>query len=658
MNDKPVPLNGRHVLPLAQTPNAIRRLNIQALTNLADEIRNIIIDTVSQKGGHLASNLGVVELTLALHYAFQTPDDKLIWDVGHQVYCHKIITGRYSEFCAGLRQYKGLSGFPKKSESEYDHYDTGHGGTSLSFAVGMAEAIRRSGRNNWVIPIIGDGSMTAGVAFEALNQSGHLKQKNLLVIINDNDMSISPNVGALAQYISRRMVGPRAAGVRRYTKQLLAAIPRAGDDLIRLVQKLERSLKDLIQPGLLFEELGFQYLGPFDGHDLSTLVPVFKNVQNIPGPLLLHVLTKKGKGYEPAELEPERFHGASPFDRKTGKFLAKKAAPSYTSVFGDTLVSLAEKDDKIVAITAAMTLGTGLDKFAARFPDRLYDVGMAEQHGVAFAAGLANAGLRPIVAIYSTFMQRAYDQVFQEICLQDLPVTLILDRAGLVGADGPTHHGIYDLSFLRTLPNLGIVAPRDEYELKRAVLSIPALNRPLAIRYPRGTGAGVNLDRELPPIHWGTGECLVPGNDLTVVAAGPLVYEAVAVAEKLRSEDIMVEVIDARFVKPLDSALILQSIRKTGALITMEENTVIGGLGAAVLELLAAYGDLPKHVDLMGIPDRWIAMGTQKELYMELGLTAGELERRIRLMLQQRADDVPGNTDAASESDPRRQASD
>ncbi|MBN1878793.1 1-deoxy-D-xylulose-5-phosphate synthase [bacterium] len=660
MNKDLVPLNGRHVLPLVNTPHALRRLNNSALGQLADEIREVIIDTVSHTGGHLASNLGVVELTLALHYAFHTPEDKLIWDVGHQVYCHKIITGRHAGFRKGLRQYNGISGFPKKAESEFDHYDTGHGGTSLSYAIGMAEAIRCSGRRNWVIPIIGDGSMTAGVAFEALSQGGHLKQENLLVIINDNDMSISPNVGTLAQYISRRMVGPRAASVRRYTKQLLAAIPRAGDDLIRLVQKLERSLKDFIQPGLLFEELGFQYLGPFDGHDLNTLIPVFRNVQNIPGPLLLHVLTKKGQGYKPAELEPERFHGASPFNRDTGAFIVKNTPPSYTNVFGDALLDLGERDDRVVAITAAMTLGTGLDRFAERFPDRFYDVGMAEQHAVAFAGGLANAGLRPVVAIYSTFMQRAFDQVFQEICLQDVPVVMVLDRAGIVGADGPTHHGVFDLSFLRTLPNIGIIAPRDENELRRAVLSSLTFDKPVVIRYPRGNGIGVSLDKQPPLLEWGTGECLQEGTDVTVAAVGPLAMDAVHVAEKLCDAGISVEVIDARFVKPLDSALLLKSIRKTGALITLEENALAGGFGSAVLEMLAGYGAIPAVVELMAIPDRWVSMGSQAELRSDLGLSAAELERRIRLIVDRQSADAvrTAQSQPAEKHDSSRQISD
>jgi 1-deoxy-D-xylulose-5-phosphate synthase len=652
--------NGRNVLPLAQSPEALRKLNIKALVQLSDEIRALIIETVSRTGGHLASNLGVVELTLALHYAFQTPRDKLIWDVGHQVYCHKIVTGRQKKFQKALRQYKGLAGFPKKSESEFDHYDTGHGGTSISFAVGMAEAMRHSQSNSRVIPIIGDGSMTAGVAFEALSQAGHLKQQNLIVIINDNDMSISSNVGSLAQYISRRMVGPKAASVRKHTKQLLAAIPRAGDDLIRIVQKLERSLKDLIQPGLLFEELGFQYLGPFDGHDLETLIPVFQNVRNIPGPLLLHVLTKKGKGYQPAELEPERFHGAAPFQIKTGDFIREKTPPSYTSVFGDAMVQLGEKHPEVVAITAAMTLGTGLGKFAATYPERFYDVGMAEQHAVAFAGGLANAGLRPVVAIYSTFMQRAYDQVFQEICLQNTPVTLAMDRAGLVGADGPTHHGVYDLSFIRSLPNIGIIAPRDELELKKAVLSIPEFNRPVAIRYPRGKARGLKIPDSIQAMAWGVGECLLTGQNLTVIAAGPLVYEALAAAEKLQNEGIFVEVIDARFVKPLDSALILKSVTKTRSLITLEENALAGGFGAAVLEMLAGYDEIPHRVDMMAIPDQWINMGSQKQLHSEIGLTAQEIERRIRLLLSDhdKTKHVSGKTDSLNEPDSRRQTSD
>ncbi|MCD4655491.1 1-deoxy-D-xylulose-5-phosphate synthase [bacterium] len=633
MSHELVPLNGKKVLPLVNSPYALRRLNIRAMVQLAEEIRREIIETVSRTGGHIASNLGVVELTLALHYAFDTPRDKLIWDVGHQTYSHKIITGRRDSFRTSLRQMNGLSGFPKKSESEYDHFDTGHSGTSISFAVGMAESLRKAGSTNWSIPIIGDGSMTAGVAFEALSQGGNLKQENLLVIINDNDMSISPNVGTLAQYISRRMIGPRAASVRRHTKQLLANIPRAGEDLIRIVQKLERSIKDIIQPGLLFEELGFQYLGPFDGHDLESLISVFKNVQNISGPLLLHVLTKKGYGYKPAELEPERFHGASSFDIKTGDFVKKDGPPSYTSVFRDALVDLAIKDDRVVAVTAAMTLGTGLDRFAAKFPDRFYDVGIAEQHAIAFAGGLANAGLRPVTAIYSTFMQRAYDQVFQEICLQDVPVVMVLDRAGLVGADGPTHHGVFDLSFLRVLPNIGIIAPRDENELRRAVLSSVDFNRPVAIRYPRGAGQGCEIKQDVKPMIWGKGERLREGSDISIVVEGPLVYEALEVGEKLQKEGISLEIIDARFVKPLDSALILTSVRKTSKLITMEENAIAGGFGSAVLELLVGHNINLQQVDMIGIPDRWVSMGTQSQLRAELGLTARELERRVKLLV-------------------------
>lgn len=635
MSNGPKLRNGRKVLPLVKSPHALRRLNIAALKQLAEEIRETVIETVSETGGHLASNLGVVELTVALHYTFDTPKDKLVWDVGHQIYPHKILTGRLDKFKTGLRQLNGLSGFPKKKESEYDHFDTGHSGTSISFAVGMAEALRQQNETNWVIPIIGDGSMTAGVAFEALNQGGNLKPENLIVIINDNDMSIAPNVGALAQYVSRRMIGPRAASVRRYTKQLIAHIP-AGHDIIRIVQKLERSVKDFIQPGLLFEELGFQYLGPFDGHDLETLVPVLRNVKNIPGPLILHVLTKKGYGYQPAELAPERFHGASPFDRKTGNFHKKGGHPAYTSVFRDALVDLGKKDERVVAITAAMTLGTGLDKFAETFPDRFYDVGIAEQHAVAFAGGLANSGLRPFVAIYSTFMQRAYDQVFQEVCLQDVPVVLVMDRAGLVGADGPTHHGAFDLSFIRALPNIGIIAPRDENELRRAVLSAVSFSRPLAIRYPRGNGVGVTLESNPEPMEWGVGECLRTGTDLTVLAAGPLVYEAISIADQLEKEGISIEVIDARFVKPLDTALILGSIRKTGRLITLEENALAGGFGASVMEMLTGHDFNLKHVDLIGIPDEWVPMGTQAELRSGLGLTAGELERRIRLAISQK----------------------
>ncbi len=625
-------------LPEIKSPEDIRKLNFEQLGTLAEEIHQVIVDTVARTGGHLASNLGVIELTLALHFAFDTPRDKLIWDVGHQVYTHKIITGRCDALQKGLRQYQGIAGFPKKSESEYDHYDTGHSGTSISFALGMAEALDPDSDER-VIAIIGDGSTTAGVAFEALNQSGQLENKNLIVVLNDNDMSISPNVGSLSQYISRRMVSPNAASVRRRVKSLLQSIPRAGDDLIRVVQKLERSLKDLIQSGLIFEELGFQYLGPFDGHDLSGLIGIFRNVKNLQGPLLLHVMTKKGYGYKFSELEPERFHGASPFEIKTGKFVKKSnSPPSYTSVFGKALIDLAKKDDRIVAITAAMTLGTGLEDFAREFPDRFYDVGIAEQHAITFAGGLANAGKRPVAAIYSTFLQRAYDQVFHDVCLQGLPVVFAIDRGGIVGADGPTHHGVFDHSYLRHLPKIVVMAPRDGNELRRALFSAVNYDRPVAIRYPRGAGSDVEIEDDPKPVELGSGEILRKGSHVTVVVAGPLVYEAVAAADALLDEGIEVEVIDARFVKPLDTRLILKSIEKTGSLVTIEENALAGGFGSAILEFMAGHDFNLDKVEMMGIPDRFVPMGTQQQLREELGLTQDEISRRIRLLVEHSTD--------------------
>jgi 1-deoxy-D-xylulose-5-phosphate synthase len=619
-------------------PEDLRKLDVSGLTAVADQCREEIINTVAKTGGHLASNLGVIEITLALHYVFDTPHDRLIWDVGHQVYTHKVLTGRLNAFRKGLRQYKGLSGFPKKRESEHDHYDTGHSGTSISFASGMAEALQLLGVDDKVIVIIGDGSTTAGVAFEALNHGGQLSNPNLIVILNDNEMSISPNVGALSEYISRRISSPRGTQIRKTAKAILHAIPRAGEDLIRLVRKMERSAKDLIQPGLLFEELGFQYLGPFDGHRIEGVVDLFQNIKHMSGPLLIHMMTKKGMGYKPAENEPERFHGASAFDVDTGAFQTQKGPPSYTSVFGQTMIDLAESNDKVVAITAAMTLGTGLDKYAQLYPDRFFDVGIAEQHAVTFAGGLAMGGLRPVVAIYSTFLQRAYDQVFHDVCLQDLPVVFALDRAGLVGADGPTHHGVFDFSYLRHLPGLSVIAPRDEHELRRALFAAVSHDGPVAIRYPRGVGLGIPSDPDPGPLEWGTGEILREGSDITIVVAGPLIYQVLDAARKLESQDIQVEVIDTRFVKPLDSLLILKSLRKTGCIMTVEENALAGGFGSAVLELLTGQDLSLTRVDCMGIPDAFVPMGSQQQLRDDIGLSEKEIIRRVKLLVSSAAD--------------------
>ncbi len=632
-----------------RTPDDLRKLPPGVLDSLAAEIRSAIIDAVARHGGHLASNLGVVELTIALHYAFNSPYDKFVWDVGHQVYTHKLLTGRLAPFVDGLRKKGGTAGFPKKDESAHDHYDTGHSGTSISFALGMAEAMRAAGSSNRVVAIIGDGSMTSGVSFEALNQTGHLKNENLIVLLNDNEMSISPNVGGLAEYISRRMVSRRPAQLRKMVKNLLQSIPRAGTDLIRLVQKIERSIKDLIQPGLLFEELGFQYLGPFDGHRLQGLVELFENIRTIPGPLLVHVLTRKGFGYKPAESEPERFHGAPPFNVQTGAFEEKSGPPSYTSVFGKAVCDLAHADDRIVAITAAMTLGTGLAQFAREFPGRFYDVGIAEQHAVTFAGGLSSQGKLPVVAIYSTFLQRAYDQVFHDICLQNLPVIFAIDRGGVVGEDGPTHHGIFDPAYLRHLPRLAVIAPRDENELRRAMFSAVTYNMPVAIRYPRGSGVGVPVVMNPRTFALGEAEVLRAGSDLTIVAAGPLVYEALAAAEDLEAEGIHIEVIDARFIKPLDSARILESIRKTGRLLTIEESSLAGGMGSAVLELLEGHAVNLEQVDRMGIPDQFVGLGTPKELRKELGLCRDDIIRRIRLLVSRRPADLPFRDESAQQ---------
>jgi 1-deoxy-D-xylulose-5-phosphate synthase len=598
-------------------PDDLKKLKAEELAPLADEIRAFLLEKVAETGGHLASNLGCVELSIALHYCFDSPKDKVIWDVGHQAYTHKILTGRRDAFHT-QRCYKGLSGFPKRSESEHDAFGAGHSSTSISAGLGMAVACGLNGDQSRVISVIGDGSLTGGMAFEALNQAGHLK-KNLIVVLNDNEMSISKNVGALSSFISRKMTGSYYRSLKKEMESVLESIPAIGGNILSFAKKAENSLKGFLTPGTLFDALGFEYVGPIAGHDLPTLLSVLEELKEVEGPILLHVLTKKGKGYQPAEETPDKFHGIAP-SKPAGSAPAKPAPPSYTAVFGDALVKLAAADPKIVAITAAMPDGTGLSPFAKQFPERFFDVGIAEQHALTFAAGLAAEGFRPVAAIYSTFAQRAYDQVFHDICLQKLPVTLALDRAGLVGDDGPTHHGAFDISYLRHLPELTVMAPKDENELQHMLKTAIYSGRPISLRYPRGAGFGAALDLELQEIEIGKGELLLDGGDLSIIAIGSTVYPALEAAALLKEKGIRVSVVNARFAKPLDRELILAEAEKTGCIVTVEENALQGGFGSAVLELLSDSGLLGVRVKRLGIPDDFVEQGSQAQLRADLGI--------------------------------------
>lgn len=620
------------LLETINNPTDLKKLKPEQLPLLAQEVRQFLLKTVSSTGGHLGSNLGTVELTIALHYCFDSPKDNIIWDVGHQAYTHKILTGRRDTFHT-QRQYKGLSGFPKRSESEHDAFGVGHASTSISAGLGMASAAELKGTKNHSIAVIGDGSLTGGMAFEALNQAGHLK-KNLIVILNDNEMSISKNVGAFSAFISRKMTGRYFRDLKKEMQGLFKNIPAIGTDILQFARRAENSLKGFLTPGSLFEALGFDYLGPLDGHDLTQLVEVFNNINQLDGPLLVHVLTTKGKGYKPAEDKPSKYHGVGAFDIATGKGAPKAATKSYTDVFGETLVALAEQDPKIVAITAAMPDGTGLNTFSERFPQRFFDVGIAEQHGMTFAAGLAAGGYRPVTAIYSSFVQRAYDQVFHDICLQKLPVTIAMDRAGLVGDDGPTHHGVFDLSYLRHLPGLTMMAPKDENELRHMLKTAINSGVPMALRYPRGAGYGVELDAEIKELEIGRGELLLEGHDLSIVAIGSTVYPALQAAELLKQKGYRVGVVNARFIKPLDAELILSVANSSGRLVTVEENALQGGFGSAVLELLYDNGLQNVKVRRLGIPDHYIEQGSQAQLRKDVGIDAEGIAAAAEVFLK------------------------
>ena len=605
----------QNILQTINSPEDLRQLNLNELEQLAANIREEIVETVSKTGGHLAPSLGVVELTLALHYVFNTPSDKLIWDVGHQTYAHKLVTGRKDKFHT-LRQYKGISGFPKRSESPFDAFDTGHSSTSISAGLGIAIAKHLKKSKNRVIAVIGDGSMTGGMAFEALNQAGHLNE-NLIVILNDNEMSISPNVGALSSFLSRKMTSRQVVRAKEELKHLLKSFSNVGENILQVLRKSEESFKSFFTPGMLFEALKFEYVGPIPGHQIDNLIETFKNVRDFShGPILIHVITKKGKGYQPAEENPGDYHGVGPFNLENGAPVPVAETPiSYTRCFGDTLVHLAEKEPRIVAITAAMPAGTGLTRFARRFPSRFFDVGIAEQHGVTFAAGLATEGLLPVVAIYSTFLQRALDQVSHDVCLQNLPVTFALDRGGVVGDDGPTHHGVFDLNYLRFIPNLVLMAPKDENELQHLLYTAIQHKGPAALRYPRGAGEGVELSENLCEIPIGKGELLRQGKDILLLPVGNRVYPALEAALRLEKVGIDAAVINPRFIKPLDNELIIEWAEKTGRVITVEDNVRMGGFGSAVLELLAGSTHSHIKVTTLGYGDRYMEHATQEILW-------------------------------------------
>ncbi len=615
------------ILETIKQPADLRVLTREQLTQLAGEIRQRILETVSNTGGHLAPNLGEVELTIALHYSFSSPKDKLIWDVGHQCYPHKLLTGRQDEFDR-IRQDGGPSGFPRRSESEHDAWGAGHGSTSISAALGFAVARNLRGGDERVVAIIGDGSLTGGMAFEALNQAGQ-QNVDMLVVLNDNEMSIGRSVGALAASLSRvrAEVEPAIRRFRRDLERLLRPMP-GGDAMVLLADRVREGMKELVVPGMLFEHLGITYLGPIDGHDIVQLLAMLEQAKRLPGPVLLHVLTTKGKGYDPAECDPQAFHGTRPFDLSNGHEEPREGPPTYSQVFGQALSDLAEDDKRIVAVSAAMIAGTGLQGFRRTFPDRCFDVGMAEEHAVTFAGAMAADGMRPVVAIYSTFLQRSYDQILHDVCLQGLPVVLALDRAGLVGDDGPTHHGVFDLSYLRNIPGLTIMAPSDEAELRDMLRTALSLDGPVALRYPRGQGTGADISGPMQVLPTGRGKVVREGRALTFLAIGSMVRAARAAAELLADEGLEATVVDARFAKPLDEELILQQVAR-GPIVTVEENVLAGGFGAGALELLQDRG-VCTRIRRLGIPDRFISHGNKARLWAELGLDADGIAAAAR----------------------------
>jgi 1-deoxy-D-xylulose-5-phosphate synthase len=595
-------------------PQQLRQLERRQLVQLAQELRSFLVDSVARTGGHLASNLGVVELTIALHYVFNTPDDKLVWDVGHQTYPHKILTGRRDKM-QSLRKPQGIAGFPRRNESEYDTFGTGHSSTSISAALGMAVAAQKAGSARRSVAIIGDGAMTAGMAFEALNNAGSM-DANLLVILNDNDMSISNNVGALNKYLAKLLSSRFYGTVRKSGKKVLSAVP----PMMEFAKRAEEHVKGMVMPGTLFEEFGFNYIGPIDGHDLDALIDTLHNIKELNGPQFLHIVTQKGKGFEPAEDNPNKFHGVGKFDPTNGNAISANSAKSYTEVFGEWLVDMAAADQRLIGITPAMCDGSGLNAFASAYPDRYFDVGIAEQHALTFAAGMACDGLKPVVAIYSTFLQRAYDQLIHDIALQNLPVLLAIDRAGLVGADGPTHAGSFDLTYLRCIPNVVIMTPSDENECRKMLTTGFQYSGLSAVRYPRGAGTGAHIEAALIPIEIGKGQIVRNGKKVAILVFGSMLTPALKAAEAIDAT-----VANMRFVKPIDTALI-ETLASTHAyIVTVEENCIMGGAGSAVMEALQAMQKNMAHpvrTLCLGLPDQFIEHGVHETMLSECGLDA------------------------------------
>ncbi|MCL6458512.1 MAG: 1-deoxy-D-xylulose-5-phosphate synthase [Gorillibacterium sp.] len=623
---------GSKVLERINQPQDLKAFTIAELESVALEIRRFLIEKLSVTGGHLSSNLGIVELTLALHYYYNSPVDKLVFDVGHQSYVHKILTGRKDNF-DGLRKYKGMCGFIKRSESEHDVWEAGHSSTSLSAAMGMAMARDYAGQKNNVVAIIGDGALTGGMAFEALNHIGH-EQRKLTVILNDNEMSIAPNVGAMHNYLSKIRADKHYKKAKEEIESLLRKIPAVGGTLAKTAERVKDSMKYLLVPGVLFEELGLTYFGPVDGHNIAQLLETIKQADKVKGPVLIHVITVKGKGYTHAEADSYTWHGASPYKIESGQMIKAVGAPMYTDVFGNMLIKLAEHDERIIAITPAMPGGSGLMKFAARFPGRMIDVGIAEQHAATLCAALAQEGLKPVFAVYSTFLQRAYDQVVHDICRQNLNVTFAIDRAGFVGPDGETHQGVYDIAFLRSIPNLVIMMPRNENELQRMMLTAHQYDQgPIAYRYARVNGTGVKLDNEVMPIPIGSWETVREGERIAVLAVGPMVELAEEAADLLRPQGIQLKVINARFIKPLDGAMLDQLAKFNFQIITIEEGARLGGFGSAVLEYYADNEIYNMQVKSLAVPDYFVEHGSIKEQRQEVGLTAENLTAEIQKFL-------------------------
>jgi 1-deoxy-D-xylulose-5-phosphate synthase len=615
------------ILDSIERPSDFRKLSPEELSTLALEIRALILETVAKNGGHLGSNLGVVELTLALHTVFDSPRDKIVWDVGHQCYTHKILTGRKDRF-AGLRRCGGILGFPCRDESEHDAYNTGHASTALSAALGMAVARDKAGEKHHVIAVVGDGSLTGGVALEALNQIGHLRER-LIIVLNYNEMSISANVGAWSKYLSYLVSGQHYVRMKDQAKSILRSLPKIGWPLIKAGRALEELVKKTIFPGLVFTELGIRYVGPVHGHNIQSLVEAFEMAKTYDGPILIQCVTQKGRGYQPARTHPEKFHGAGPFQISTGEPLKCEWGPSFSSVFGNALIKIAKKDEKVLAITAAMGEGTGLKEFSEKLPERFFDVGIAEQHAVTFASGLAVSGFKPVVAIYSTFLQRAYDQVYHDVCLMDLPVIFVLDRAGIVPDDGPTHQGVNDIAYLRHMPHMIVMAPKDENELQHMLWSALAYGHPASVRFPKAKGLGVPLDEQLQVIPPGRSELVKDGRDL-LFAFGNMVRPALEAANALEKDGISLAVVNARFVKPLDKEMILRFARTGGTIVTVEEGILDGGAGSAVRELLDREGRFDIRFKAIGLPLEAYPLGKAEEIRVMVGLDVPGLTRQIK----------------------------